>query len=1458
MKFLSTFFYILFIFCIATCLAFSKDGYLGINMLDNNTEIQKKYSLNLDKGILVTTIFHNSPADKSGLIAGDVILKVDNIDRPSIQDFLNYLEKKNPGQVLNFRIQRNNNFENLKIILGDNSIKRDQEIITIESQKFQPTIYYLGFNAKYPEDKINPIYLNSPIAKKYETKNPIVISVQKNSDAYKAGIKIYDEIIEVDNKKYTKENALRFTLDPVLIKIKRENQIISKSIIPEVYKVDTNADFINVPEISFYNCYKFYTGKDSFQGYKLKKLYKCLEENNVSTIPFFLDNKNFPLKLDTLTVLLGHYKFFENNKDEYQKIIYDSQKSLAEVDVIKKNNPSFEIPNSYLSIIDNLMAININNYNFQNRNKFLINNDQVTKELEVLINDNIIKFGFNNITTIKYIDASINFLFNNGDLNYLKSILNESIVKIDWSSDPRYIDYIFTFYSFLANIYISQGDYNSFKNIIDAGIAKVSSLQKTPQTRIAYKNFLNYKFGTTIYYNYADSIKFSTTGEWKVLYNYIEEFNLLSESEQKKILDLDPDYIEAGYYMLSVYDALSNLNNTRPTFAIKALEEIDKNPKIGTQKKIMIYSLILIEAVLDNNETLIKKTLFDIKNFMNSSKGNEQNLVTIQYSFGTLYPIYKSKNLYSEIDDLISFYEKTYDINNNANLNDLQRSTLFSFYIAKAEVEVRKKNYLKALENYKMAEKVGELDVKKISSKSLSQKISAIETTYLLDTMPDILDLYHKLNKIDEIKKLTNEVFRKDIDNLMEKDFEDILLLTSKSIKTFNVYLNYYYTEKNYNQIKLVLDVIKKNYEKIFKQDFLYSNNIDDYNNMMEISLKLKEYNLSEKVFNFSNNLVLQKYNESLFQSIWKPSITDSDAVINLIEYSNNINSDDIYNKAFISSQIIKNSNTSRDVIKAYLSKKIQSNEINEYINLQKDLISLSKTNELKLVDATQNKTQIEKLQEISGQKKPDPLEASVIAFNLKSQRLDELENKIKKNNPEFFMLMKVSGVHINDVQNKLKSNEAVLDYYFSNNKLALVIIKKDSYKFITKTINYNQLTTLKENVLRTLKVNSKNQLLPFDLKDAYQLNKILFLDFKDQLVGISKLYIVPDGPLNEIPIYALPKKDGTNCLNDCGKIDWNLNDYTFSYLASYENFIYPDIDNDLQKIFKENFSKIKTQIEQNKTYSELKEQTLKILGANLEKDLNTKNINQYTYLGIGDPDLYESKPQSNSKLDYERFFRSLSSDKTIKPSEIKAYYKPLLGSKEEIEDAAKIFGADRSTILLKENATISKLKQLDLNKFNIIHFATHAEISGKLQGVNEPFLVLSPPKQFTKDDNGILMMSEIMQLNTNADIVILSACNTGANEDSYSGSYTGLAKAFFVSGSKSVLVSDWQVETIAAQKLISLFIKKFSTNNLSYAENLKLSMQEFIKNNNKRSHPIFWAPFVFVGNDREINKTIN
>ena len=84
---------------------------------------------------------------------------------------------------------------------------------------------------------------------------------------------------------------------------------------------------------------------------------------------------------------------------------------------------------------------------------------------------------------------------------------------------------------------------------------------------------------------------------------------------------------------------------------------------------------------------------------------------------------------------------------------------------------------------------------------------------------------------------------------------------------------------------------------------------------------------------------------------------------------------------------------------------------------------------------------------------------------------------------------------------------------------------------------------------------------------------------------------------------------------------------------------------------------------------------------------------------------------------------------------------------------------------MLREQAKESNLKELDLRNYKIIHLATHGEISGAITGIDEPFLVLSPPGNSSIED-GLLKMSEIMSLDTNANLVVLSACNTGAGDE--------------------------------------------------------------------------------------------
>ena len=188
----------------------------------------------------------------------------------------------------------------------------------------------------------------------------------------------------------------------------------------------------------------------------------------------------------------------------------------------------------------------------------------------------------------------------------------------------------------------------------------------------------------------------------------------------------------------------------------------------------------------------------------------------------------------------------------------------------------------------------------------------------------------------------------------------------------------------------------------------------------------------------------------------------------------------------------------------------------------------------------------------------------------------------------------------------------------------------------------------------------------------------------------------------------------------------------------------------------------------------------------------------------------------------------------------------------DELATVAKTLGAGEDSLYLRERATETAVKSAPLKRARVISFATHGLISGELKGLAEPALVLTPPETATEQDDGLLTVSEVAQLKLDADWVVLSACNT-ASADGKTGSegLSGLAKSFFYAGSRALLVSHWPVVSEAAKELtVGTFNHMKKAGGVGRAEALRRSMRDMIarKDNPRFAHPLYWAPFVVVG----------
>jgi CHAT domain-containing protein len=197
----------------------------------------------------------------------------------------------------------------------------------------------------------------------------------------------------------------------------------------------------------------------------------------------------------------------------------------------------------------------------------------------------------------------------------------------------------------------------------------------------------------------------------------------------------------------------------------------------------------------------------------------------------------------------------------------------------------------------------------------------------------------------------------------------------------------------------------------------------------------------------------------------------------------------------------------------------------------------------------------------------------------------------------------------------------------------------------------------------------------------------------------------------------------------------------------------------------------------------------------------------------------------------------------------------------EEVRSIAIAMNADPSVaVRLGIKVNEDTIRNQDLSVYKVIAFATHGLIPGDLSGLREPALALSAPDVAKSGGDGLLTMSEIMGLKLDADWVVLSACNTGSGRGAGAEAISGLGRAFFYAGTRALLVSSWPVETTSARLLTSdVFERMTKDKGLSRAAALQQAISALIDRPGQidadtkeplfyYAHPIFWAPFILVG----------
>jgi CHAT domain-containing protein len=285
----------------------------------------------------------------------------------------------------------------------------------------------------------------------------------------------------------------------------------------------------------------------------------------------------------------------------------------------------------------------------------------------------------------------------------------------------------------------------------------------------------------------------------------------------------------------------------------------------------------------------------------------------------------------------------------------------------------------------------------------------------------------------------------------------------------------------------------------------------------------------------------------------------------------------------------------------------------------------------------------------------------------------------------------------------------------------------------------------------------------------------------------VSRLVIVPDGILFGLPFETLLRPAGER-----GGHEYLLSRYTITYSPSASALFY------LQK---------------------------KPRRSAYPKDL----------LALGDP-VYHDQGSSTEK--------GLPSPSRI----LSELYKrngyalgPLPFSRAEVERISKRFAAGKKDIYLGRQVTETFLKTQDLSGYRIIHFAGHA-FSDETYPLRST-LVFSLGDD---DEDGFLQASEMYGMRLDADLVVLSGCQTGGGKNIRNEGILGLPRIFFYMGARSVVATLWRIDDRATARFMDYFYDCLGQG-LGKAEALRVSKEKMMASR-RYAHPYFWSAFILTG----------
>lgn len=462
---------------------------------------------------------------------------------------------------------------------------------------------------------------------------------------------------------------------------------------------------------------------------------------------------------------------------------------------------------------------------------------------------------------------------------------------------------------------------------------------------------------------------------------------------------------------------------------------------------------------------------------------------------------------------------------------------------------------------------------------------------------------------------------------------------------------------------------------------------------------------------------------------------------------------------------------------------------------------------------------------QIEGEALVNPQAAGVLAE--RQQRLSSLleqQAEVLQKLAEYPRFRAVSGgaIDLKGMQQILKDDEAYVKMVALDREVYMVYITPSEALAYKVDATPDELEEAVRTIRESIAIADGGQVLtfPFDLQTSRDLYKRLFAPVADRLPGRQHIVFEPDGALLKLPINLLVTDDESVDRYQEQLAGEDGDDYDFRGVAWLGRN-----------------SQISTSV-----------------APTAFRDVRAAPASSGTkaYLGLG-----ENTPILDGPIGSTGTRSALAGGENCLWSE-SIWSNPI--KSDELFDAAQRLGgsqASSATVLTKAGFTDTAIKNReDLADYRILHFATHGLVTApQPECPPRPALLTS----FGEDDgsDGLLSFAEIFGLRIDADLVILSACDTAGSATvgatleagiTSGGDFAldGLVRAFVGAGGRTVLASHWPVpdDFDATKRLIGGL---FDVGNSETAEALRRSQLELMDDADT-SHPFYWSAFAVVG----------